>query len=79
MTPENNAQEHRHNPRRMAAVAGAALALSVGVSFGAGQNVDRAHVDRAAGSRAIVTGCHAEDACRIDYRGNGRWVITRNR
>jgi len=69
----------KHRPLAVATVAGLALAASVGVSIGAAQHVDRAHVDRAPAAKVIVTGCNAEDACRIDYRGNGHWVITRNR
>lgn len=68
-----------HRPRTIATLAAIAAAASAGISYGAAQHVDRAHVDRAAGSRVIVTGCNAEDACRIDYRGNGHWIITRAR
>lgn len=29
--------------------------------------------------KVTILGCHAEDSCRIDYKGSGSWVIVRDR
>jgi hypothetical protein len=64
--------------RKTIAAFAAGLAVSAGLATGAIRpEHDRATVAHPELSTARVHGCAAEDACRIDYRPRGVWVITR--
>lgn len=65
-------------PTKLIAIAVAVVLTVAGVASGAvtgGVGATDVHVTQA--RKVVVTGCHAEDSCAIDYKARGVWVIRR--
>ena len=62
--------------RALAASAGAVLAAAVLWASAGGSEAQPPGPHVSPGHPVKVTGCPAEDSCRIDYRSSGKWVIS---
>jgi hypothetical protein len=61
-------------------IIGILIGASIGASGAVASGIDsRATVGEGYGTRAVISGCDAEDTCRIGYHKNGNWTITRDR
>lgn len=63
-----------HATRQLVAAAAIAATLA-GVSYASTAHPTRAHLSP--GETIRITGCKAEDSCRIDYRPSGTWILHR--